>query len=146
MNKIKKLATVTLAVLILAVIPAGAFAAERQEAETAAHTHNYVYQGTVCTYISNDDATHIRRTSKGYQCSVCGEVKTTDGTTEKQVHYMGASSYTGENYHSGSFHHARYKSSCIQCGHVNYKWIDYQCPGNGNCILPQSVTPVPAEK
>lgn len=142
----KKFATVTLAVLIFTVIPAGAFAAERQEAETAAHTHNYVYQGTVYAYISNDDATHIRKISKGYQCSVCGDVKKTDETADKQNHNMGASHYTGANYHSGGLHHAQYASSCIQCGHVNYNWIDYQCPGNGNCITPASVTPVPAEK
>lgn len=146
MYKIKKFATVTLAVLILAVIPVGTFAAESQETEASKHTHNYVYRTTSYTYVPNDNATHIKASHLGYVCSGCGELKLMDGTTEKQDHYMGASSYTGENYHSGSFHYARYKSSCIQCGHVKYEWTPYQCPGNGNCITPASVTPVPAEK
>ena len=146
MYKIKKFATVTLAVLILTVIPVRAFAAECQETEASKHTHNYVPMSANCKYVSTGDVSHIAITTSGYQCYGCGNTKDVKKNMESQDHTMGASYYTGENYHSGSFHYARYKSSCIQCGHVIYKWTPYQCPGNGNCILPQSVTPVPAEK
>lgn len=146
MYKIKKLATVTLAVLIFTVIPAGAFAAERQEAETAAHTHNYVYRSTSYGYSPNNDATHIKMTFPGYQCSVCGDTKVVGEKTEIQSHTMGTSHYSGANYHSGNLHYVNYTSNCIQCGHAKAEWKSYKCPGNGNCILPQSVTPVPVEK
>lgn len=146
MYKIKKFATVTLAVLIFTVIPVTAFAAECQETEASKHTHNFVRFSAPREYVSTGDTKHILITTSGYRCSGCKTTKDVKRIMEPQDHIMGASYYTGENYHSGSFHYARYKSSCIQCGHIKLEWKPYQCPGNGNCILPQSVTPVPVEK
>ena len=116
MQKIKSLAAVFLALFILAAIPTQALAAEAHVDAITAHTHQWYFDHYDTTYIPIDDDT------------------------------MTSYSYTGSNYHAGNYHYIRYERHCVQCGHSTGYWDHYSCPGNGHCILPQSVFPVLTDK
>ena len=120
MQKIKSLAAVFLALFILAAIPTQAFAAE----------------------------THLKTVYPVYYCTVSGCTNSYlgNGASSTVSHTMSSYSYTGNNYHSGSLHYVRYEHSCLQCGRTTGYWDHYSCPGNGHCILPQSVFPVLTDK
>ena len=83
-----------------------------------------------------------------YKCSVsgCSAFDIRDGYESTPSHTMTSYSYTGSNYHAGNYHYIRYERHCVQCGHSTGYWDHYSCPGNGHCILPQSVFPVLTDK
>lgn len=148
MQKIKSLAAVFLALFILAAIPTQALAAEAHVDAITAHTHQWYYDHYDTTYIPIDDETHLKTIYPVYYCSVpgCNEFDIRDGSSSVQAHSMSSYSYTGSNYHEGNYHYIRYERSCIQCGHSDGYWDSYRCPGNGHCILPQSVFPILTDK
>ena len=98
----------------------------------------------VTTYIPIDDETHLKTLYPVYKCSVsgCSAFDIRDGYESTPSHTMTSYSYTGSNYHAGNYHYIRYERHCVQCGHSTGYWDHYSCPGNGHCILPQSVFPV----
>ena len=66
------------------------------------------------------------------------------GATEflrTESHTPGGSTYTGNNYHSGTKHYFQYRRTCSHCTPVFYQWISANCPGNGHCISPLDVIP-----
>jgi len=144
MQKIKSLAAVFLALFILAAIPTQAFAAETHEEVATMHTHQWRLDHYDTTYIPIDDETHLKTVYPVYYCTVSGCTNSYlgNGASSTVSHTMSSYSYTGNNYHSGSLHYVRYEHSCLQCGRTTGYWDHYSCPGNGHCILPQSVFPV----
>ena len=100
------------------------------------------------TYIPIDDETHLKTVYPVYYCTVSGCTNSYlgNGASSTVSHTMSSYSYTGNNYHSGSLHYVRYEHSCLQCGRTTGYWDHYSCPGNGHCILPQSVFPVLTDK
>ena len=125
MQKIKSLAAVFLALFILAAIPTQALAAEAHVDAITAHTHQWYFDHYDTTYIPIDDETHLKTLYPVYKCSVsgCSAFDIRDG-----------------------YEYIRYERHCVQCGHSTGYWDHYSCPGNGHCILPQSVFPVLTDK
>ncbi len=148
MRNIKSLSAVFLAVFVLAMIPMQAFAVEADAEAIAEHTHQWYFDHYATGYVPIDDETHMKSRHPVYYCSVsgCNEFDMRDGSPSTESHSMSSYSYTGSNYHEGNYHYIRYERSCHQCGHSDGYWDPYRCPGNGHCILPQSVFPVPADK
>lgn len=148
MQKIKSLAAVFLALFILAAIPTQALAAEAHVDAITAHTHQWYFDHYDTTYIPIDDETHLKTLYSVYKCSVsgCSAFDIRDGYESTPSHTMTSYSYTGSNYHAGNYHYIRYERHCVQCGHSTGYWDHYSCPGNGHCILPQSVFPVLTDK
>ena len=148
MKKIKSLAAVFLALFILAAIPTQAFAAETHEGVATMHTQQWRLDHYDTTYIPIDDETHLKTVYPVYYCTVSGCTNSYlgNGASSTVSHTMSSYSYTGNNYHSGSLHYVRYEHSCLQCGRTTGYWDHYSCPGNGHCILPQSVFPVLTDK
>ena len=148
MQKIKSLAAVFLALFILAAIPTQALAAEAHVDAITAHTHQWYFDHYDTTYIPIDDETHLKTLYPVYKCSVsgCSAFDIRDGYESTPSHTMTSYSYTGSNYHAGNYHYIRYERHCVQCGHSTGYWDHYSCPGNGHCILRQSVFPVLTDK
>ena len=113
-----------------------------------AHTHQWYFDHYDTTYIPIDDETHLKTLYPVYKCSVsgCSAFDIRDGYESTPSHTMTSYSYTGSNYHAGNYHYIRYERHCVQCGHSTGYWDHYSCPGNGHCILPQSVFPVLTDK
>lgn len=148
MQKIKSVTAVLLAVLLIAVFPIQAFAADAQLNATVAHTHKWYVDHYDYTYMQISDSQHYKMITPVKYCSVsgCSKVELGDSTTVTQSHSTGSYSYTGNNYHSGKYHYVRYEKNCSLCGYTEGYWDHYSCPGNGHCILPQSVFPVLTDK
>lgn len=156
--------TVT-AILVLAVV-ACFMTNPRQSKESTAQGSNYIdlNQPPILDVIQNgqtisdrsssedrqreDDETHLKTVYPVYYCTVSGCTNSYlgNGASSTVSHTMSSYSYTGNNYHSGSLHYVRYEHSCLQCGRTTGYWDHYSCPGNGHCILPQSVFPVLTDK
>ena len=59
----------------------------------------------------------------------------------KMYHGTASVQYTGEHYHSGSYHYYRIANVCSDCGTIlSYEWQMVPCSGPP-CILPFSSTP-----
>ena len=65
------------------------------------------------------------------------------GAGENHNHEFGPAVYTGENYHFGDQHHARFRETCITCSYSRLKWVSYRCSGNGGHIVPNALDPIP---
>lgn len=133
MKEIKKL-FIFLLVFTMAVVPVQVMAAEMNECE-----HNYVFDSYHVDYTDFGDY-HRKEVFPIEECTICGHsnFKYEETKTTNESHNMGAYTYTGNNYHSGSKHYLEYSARCIQCGHYETKLESYSCPGNP-CILPQSL-------
>ena len=148
MRKNKSLATVLLVLFVIAAIPTQAFAAEPRTEAVEGHTHQWYFDHYDTLYIPIDGEDHLRVRYPVYYCSVsgCNEVDVSAGIEATLPHSMTSYSYTGSNYHSGKYHYVRYERSCVQCSYSDGYWDHYLCPGNGHCILPQSVFPILKDK
>ena len=62
---------------------------------------------------------------------------------ETHEHKFGAAVYTGENYHFGDQHHARFRKTCTICGYSYLEWVSYRCPGTSGHIVPNALDPIP---
>ncbi len=148
MRKIKALTAVILTVSLIAVLLTQAFATDAQAEVAATHTHQWYVDHYDYSYMGINESQHYKIITPVKYCSVtgCTEVKLGDSSLVTESHSMSSYSYTGDNYHSGKYHYIRYERSCYQCGYSDGYWDHYSCPGNGQCILPQSVSPVLTDK
>lgn len=134
-----------LAAMLLVGISLQAVAAQSDDTRAAQGcTHNYVRTQDVYTYYQIDGTKHIKLVMPSYLCTICGDTKFGDAVTTQEAHQF-HSSYTHNNYHSGSNHYNEIRHQCA-CGYSYTTWMYYPCPGNGNCILPFSVEPVLTDK
>ena len=67
------------------------------------------------------------------------------GAGENHTHNFVAV-YTGENYHFGDQHHARFRKTCTICGYSYLEWVSYRCPGTSGHIVPNALAPIPTDK
>ncbi len=150
MKRIKVLISILLTMLLLIALQSATIAESREkELHDRSHTHTLVLDRYIYSYLKIDSIHHWKYITPVYKCSYpgCNYVESGDTTSILQTHSKstGYSYYTGNNYHSGNYHYCEYARGCV-CGFVFYdgdtQWRSYICPGNGNCILPQKITPI----
>lgn len=61
-------------------------------------------------------------------------------------HEYGAAVYTGENYHLGDYHYARFRKTCTKCGYSLLEWVPYRCTGIGGHVVPNALHPILTDK
>ncbi len=126
--------TTAIFVLALAVLPTGAF--------LSAHTHSYVLSNAVESYYARDATTHRGVLTHYMVCKTCGHTEKFEIAERYDTHKFGGGVYNGVNQHIGTQHRVQYKKTCTLCGFSVTEWGDpYPCPGNGNCIVVNSMTP-----
>ena len=65
---------------------------------------------------------------------------------ETHEHKFGAGVYTGENYHLGDYHYARFRRTYSLCDYVELYWEHYRCTGIGGHIVPNALHPILTDK
>lgn len=146
-EKIKSITAFVLSLLFIITIPVQAYAVGEVELQDEELVHIYAYYTYMYSYAKYNSSSHYKGKASVYRCVNCGDLLYDDDyewTTES--HSMSNYAYTGSNYHSGEKHYCQYERYCVSCGYTETKWTSYSCPGNGSCLLPQSITILPSEK
>ena len=142
MKKSRIRIALSLTLLLLVAISIQAFAVAGAD---GSHTHTWATTTRV-RFEPAGSAKHIKVLITYHTCTGCGmqyEERVEAGSAD---HTFGSSTYTGENYHLGDLHYARFRSTCTICSYVRLEWVHYRCLGNGGHIVPNAFNPIPTSR